>query len=387
MTASVPCPRCNSFKAVDRACKRCESIQDHDLQLLSQNVRLAKQRQGLQDINRIERKSFREYARIENAVTNYTGELVKLLKESSFTSIQDRTPVAVSDNVVIVQLSDLHFNEQVELPSNQYNFDVASKRLAKLAERVIQVGSAHSAGKVVIACLGDFLNSDRRLDELLSNATNRAKATLVAVDILKSFILHLSRHFDVEICAITGNEGRAGKELGWSEKLATDNYDYTIYQVLKLVLGDSQGIDFKGFEANELVFEVHGKNFLCIHGHQVGQATQKTMQEISGRYANQGVTIDYILFGHIHASYIGDYHARNASLVGANAYSESGLMFSSKAAQNIHLVSASGIDSMKIDLQDVSAVEGYEFNQEWKEGAASRVVKQNKALVSFRVEA
>jgi len=35
--------------------------------------------------------------------------------------------------VLIVQLSDLHFNERVELPSNRYDFTVAAQRLRKLA--------------------------------------------------------------------------------------------------------------------------------------------------------------------------------------------------------------------------------------------------------------
>jgi hypothetical protein len=56
--------------------------------------------------------------------------------------------------------------------------------LSSNTARVKQLGRCYGARKVVVACLGDFLNSDRRLDELLSNATNRSKATLLAVDIL-----------------------------------------------------------------------------------------------------------------------------------------------------------------------------------------------------------
>ena len=52
-------------------CRDCgknfsETIQHEEI--IGQNVRLAKQKQALQDLNRIERKSFRENARIENAV-------------------------------------------------------------------------------------------------------------------------------------------------------------------------------------------------------------------------------------------------------------------------------------------------------------------------------
>ena len=40
-----------------------------NLELIQENVRLAKQKQSAQDRNRIQNKSFREYARVENAVS------------------------------------------------------------------------------------------------------------------------------------------------------------------------------------------------------------------------------------------------------------------------------------------------------------------------------
>ncbi|MFN9646836.1 MAG: hypothetical protein ACK55C_01400, partial [bacterium] len=117
-------------------------------------------------------------------------------------------PAPNDEAVLIVQLSDLHFNEQVDLPNNRYDFSVAAARLAKLSASVKQLGRSYGASKVVVACMGDFLKSDRRLDELLSNATNRSKATLLAVDILRAFLLDLRSEFNLEIYGITGNESR-----------------------------------------------------------------------------------------------------------------------------------------------------------------------------------
>jgi predicted phosphodiesterase len=349
---------------------------DQDRELLQFNVRLAKARQAQADTNRIERKAFREHARVENAVAAYTRELCSLLDERGFTKGIKLAPIPEGgDSVLIVQLSDLHFNERVELPSNRYDFTVASQRLRKLAQRVKQLGQSYGARKVVVACLGDFLNSDRRLDELLSNSTNRSQATLLAADILRAFLLDLREQFQVEVYGITGNESRVNKELGWSDELATDSYDLMIYEILKRGFAGADGIAFKGFRANELLFEVMGRTFLCLHGHQIGSKVQKSVQEIAGKYAAQGITVDYTLFGHLHASEVGDYHARNASLVGSNAYSEAGLNFCSKAAQNVHIVSgatgtdakgAGTIDGVKVDLQDVTGIEPYPFAAEWE---------------------
>ncbi len=363
---------------------------DQDRELLQFNVRLAKARQAQADTNRIERKAFREHARVENAVAAYTRELCARLDEQQFTRGIQLTPIPEGgDSVLIVQLSDLHFNEQVDLPSNRYNYTVAAQRLRKLAQRVKQLGKSYGARKVVIACLGDFLNSDRRLDELQSNAHNRSCASLLAVELLKSFILDLREQFELEVYGITGNESRVSKELGWSDPLATDSYDLMIYAILKHGFEGSEGIRFCGFRANELLFEVMGRTFLCLHGHQIGSKVQKSVQEIMGKYSAQGLTVDYTLFGHLHASEVGDYYARNASLVGSNAYSEAGLNFCSKAAQNVHIVSgAKGtgtIDGVKVDLQDVTGIEPYAFNREWEAYSPKSERKLHTPSVVYQV--
>jgi predicted phosphodiesterase len=365
--------------------------QPQERELLQFNVRLAKRHQALADTNRIERKAFREHARIENAAAAYCRELAGLLESRDFSrGIQLASIPDGGDAVLIVQLSDLHFNERVELPSNRYDFSVAAARLAKLAARVKQLGSSYGARKVVVACLGDFLNSDRRLDELLSNATNRSKATLLAADILRAFLLDLRSQFQLEIYGITGNESRVNKELGWSDALATDSYDLMIYEILKRGFAQTDGIAFCGFRANELLFQVLGRTFLCLHGHQIGANTQKSVQEIAGKYAAQGITVDYTLFGHLHASNIGDYHARNASLVGSNAYSEAGLNFCSKAAQNVHIVTTSAggvaaIDGLKVDLQDTTGIDPYPFAAEWEAYCPKSERKLHNPSVVFQV--
>ena len=366
------------------------AVPDPDRELLKFNVRLAKARQAQADTNRIERKAFREHARIENAVVAYSRELCSLLDERGFTKGQQLpAPKSQGEAVLIVQLSDLHFNERVELASNRYDFTVAAQRLVKLAQRVKQLARSYGASKVVVACLGDFLNSDRRLDELLSNATNRSKATLLAVDILKAFLLDLRTELAVEVYGITGNESRVQKELGWSDELATDSYDLMIYSILKRGFEGTAGIQFCGFRANELLFEVLGRTFLCLHGHQVGANTQKAVQEITGKYAAQGITVDYTLFGHVHATSIGDYHARNASLVGSNAYSEAGLNFCSKAAQNVHIVTGvkggGSIDGVKVDLQDTKGIKPYPFASEWEAYCPKSERKLHNPSVVYQV--
>ena len=85
-------------------------------------------------------------------------------------------------------------------------------------------------------------------------ATNRAKATFLAVDIFQQIILHLNEEFNVSVCAVTGNESRVKKDWGWSTMIASDNYDYTIFKTLEYLFRDSD-INFIDGDPTEIVVE------------------------------------------------------------------------------------------------------------------------------------
>lgn len=356
-----------------------------DLEMLTEAVRLAKSNQRLRDDARIKNKSFREYARIENAVSAYNEAILQELKEISASLVGcDRRSGAFDpdSSVLLVHLSDNHWNELVNLPTNRFDFKVGAKRLKLLAQKTKLLGKAYGAEKVVVFFGGDLLNSDRRLDELLAMSTNRARAALLAVHLYKQFLMDLRADFFVDCFGVTGNESRAKENLGWVDVVATDNYDFTIYSMLQAVFDgtNDEGMRFHDFEANEVVFKVHNETFLGLHGHQVNATDQKKCQAIVGKYAAKGVNVTHILCGHIHSTVISDYVSRNASLVGSNAYSEEALGFVSKAAQNIHIVTPQGLDGFKADLQNIEGVEGYEVISKLEEYNAKSADRAHEAM-------
>ena len=361
-----------------------------DLELLTETVKLAKGNQRLQDIQRIERKAFREHARVENAVTAYNESLLQELQKigASLEGCSRRSgPLDPDSAALVIHLSDNHFNELVNLPTNRFDFEVAAKRLQLLAAKAKRFGKAYGVEKAVVFFGGDLMNSDRRLDELLAMSTNRARATLLAVHLYKQFLMDLREDFFIDCFGVTGNESRAKENLGWVDVVATDSYDYTIYNMLLSIFEavEDKGMRFHPMEANEVVFQLHGQTFLGVHGHQVNATDQKKCQAIIGKYAAKGVNISHILCGHIHATVISDYVSRNASLVGSNAYSEEALGFVSKAAQNIHLVTQQGLDGIKCDLQCVDGVEGYEVLSKLAEYNARSADKAHEAMVEPQV--
>jgi predicted phosphodiesterase len=236
---------------------------------------------------------------------------------------------------------------------------------------------------------GDLLNSDRRLDELLNQATNRAKATFLAVDLLQQVIQELQQDFEVYVVSVTGNETRAKDEWGFSDAVTSDNYDFTITNILRYILRDSVTfIDGEG--PTEALVTVAGQGILITHGAAKNQQTdlEKAVMQIKGRYASKKKRVDFVLLGHLHSARIGDTYARSSSLAGANAYSEFGLQLESRASQNLHIIYKSGNrDSIKVDLQHCDGVDGYKIEEQleaYRAKSASKL-KQKKTIFEIVV--
>ena len=271
------------YKCKSCHCKTVYPIWDADHDIVRENVRLSKQKQKAQDKNRILNKSFREHARIENAVEEYSKELIKLFENNDLHKTLNEFKVN-NKAVGVLQLSDVHFNELVDLENNKYDFEVASSRIRYFVNRAKMYFKTANITNVVLAMTGDMMNSDRRLDELLNQATNRAKATFLGVDILQQAIIDLNQDFNVTVASIIGNEGRANKEMGWSDIVATDNYDYTIFQCLRYLFRN-KSVKFIHGDPSELVINVAGQNLLMLHGHgSVRGKLDTAVHQIAGRY-------------------------------------------------------------------------------------------------------
>jgi len=252
---------------------------------------------------RIERKKNREIARPINAIKELTQELVFNLKklDKKKPRKRKRPKVTIRNGVGVIHWSDHHLNELVSASHNTFDWYVAAKRLRKHVLECILYIKAKGCTSVVVAMTGDLINSDRRLDELLSNAGNRSKALILAVLLYRQALTELQDHFNVTCISVSGNESRMTKDVGWSPEVASDNYDFTIYECLKIAMENS-GVEFPEHDnPSEWVLNVAGQNLLFMHGHtSIARGDQKSIQEKVGMYMGKGIEINAIFWGHIH---------------------------------------------------------------------------------------
>lgn len=357
-----------------------------DEELKTKCVEYKQQQQKYMDTNRIERKSFRESARISNALEEYNKELITAIKKQRCITLKHET----LDNKAcgLVQLSDTHMNELIDIVGNRYDFSVASKRMKLLAVKTKQYFKAFGITNILLALTGDLLNSNRRLDELLNQATNRANASVLAFYLLKQFILDLNQDFNVSIASVTGNESRIEKEHSHSEIVASDNFDSVIENMLKIQFMDCSGITFASGSNKEKLVSVAGQNIVLLHGDGslTKNNTQTAIQLKFGAYAQKGTIIDYIIYGHVHCSNISNYSARSASLCGSNTYNEQELGLVGRASQNIYIFYDNKTrDGIAIDLQNIDNIEGYDIIKELEAYNAKSSSKLHKNNVIFSV--
>jgi predicted phosphodiesterase len=349
--------------------------------------KMAAQLQKSRDNLRVERKQFREEIRYHNAMSELNEEILSALDlhRGFDTTLHRANPHAETEG--IIQISDAHFNELIDMPYNKYDFKIAAQRLDKYVQRSKVLLHAHGVTTVHICFTGDMVNSDRRLDEMMNMATNRAKASVLAAMLLKQVLLDFNKDFNLKVYMVTGNESRMHKEMGASEMRQSDNYDMIIHEMLRMMFLDKEGVEFVDGSCIEQPIRIMGHTILLLHGHQIKMSgVSSQMQRLKGKWSDYlcKQTIDYVLFGHFHTSRVTDLFARSGGICGANAYSDNQLQLSSRASQNMFLVDRDGITGIKIDLQNSDDYDGYgidpllETYNARPYGSASGLLKRKK---------
>jgi len=369
---------------------KIELVGSPDDEIVEENVKLARQKQYFQDRNRVERKSFREQTRIYNAIKEFNEELINEIKAHNLNSFTIKhTTIPSFDKVGIVHISDAHFNNLINLRSNKFDFEIASKRLQYLAYKAKEYFKANGITKVIVCSTGDLLNKDDILDKQLNNATNRAKATVLACHIVSQFLLDLNTDFNIDFFGVCGNESRLTEQIGYSDIVSSDSYDYTLLAMLYHRFLNSEGIKIHlSTSPLEQVINILGQNILLIHGHQMtGRDVVDSLSKILMKYLHDGISIDYVLSGHIHMAYLSDLFSRCSSLCGTDNYAYNGLHLNGRASQNLIVIdSIKNRDGIKVDLQNVpSDCEGYQIVRELEAYDIRGLDKMKKSKTIFKV--
>ena len=322
-----------------------------------------------------ERNNFNKKLKQISELEDLNKELInglKKLKPVNINSFTDYSTDCNNDDVLVVQLSDLHLLELTnELKEQKYDLEVASKRLQKFASMIKEKIVKDSIKKVVIFSTGDIVNSDSITSKLLNNASNKATGIIMGVILLQYFILDIySVCNNISYGGICSNEGRLhGTDNYYSdENIVSNAPDYIIFNMLNLLFKDISGLKYLKGRSNERVLNINGQNIIFSHGIQLKGDYGKAVANMFARYSTKGINLRFAFTGHLHASKISNFFARSSSLTGNNSYGSNELNLNSRASQNMATISKNGdINVVPVDLQNVDNIHGYNIQREVKE--------------------
>lgn len=337
-----------------------------DIGIAEENTSIRKKNQRLQDKNRMLTKAYREGDRYDNAIEELLSKIHENIKTLQPTITPKQQGGTDGRYAGIIQLSDVHFNECVhDVGGNSYDFSIAGKRLRKHVLESMRLFDAYGVKNVSLCLTADMYNSDRRLDEILSNADNRAKGFLLGYDIMRQLVAELAAKYDLTVASVCGNEGRIDQIREYGEHRATNNFDFLLHEFLMRTFPDC---NFVFQHPNHCILSIMGMNILMVHGDNryAKDPDKMAREQVTKIIRGNGIRVDYVISGHIHQAYISDTFSRSGSTVGNNAYNFDGLLLSGRASQNCYIIDGveNCIHAHKIDLQDYSRIEGYDITRQ-----------------------
>ncbi len=256
----------------------------------------------------------------------------------------------------VLMLSDLHLDEVVDLHAmdgiNEYNREIAERRLHAIAENVVKLLKRYVGGVefdgLFVALLGDVITGVIH-DELARTNEAPPSASIVHwVPLLAAALVYLADELDVPIhvAAVDGNHDRFYGKPHHKQRAET-SLAWIIYNWLADTLRDDPRITFALTTAAEQVVPVYSTRLMLSHGDSfrsqggVGGLYPAMLKWLLRRHAMYTQTksdFDFALIGHWHQTLFGQDFFVNGSLKGYDEYAKAlGFTFE-MPAQTLFLV-------------------------------------------------
>lgn len=280
-------------------------------------------------LNRIKR-DFVKSIEIANDIKEY-------LEDLDLDLIEYDKRFEVSDNKLIIQISDIHIGYTInDYKGNTYNYQVAKERLSKLIMEANKMCDMYGITEVVIVNTGDLIENTymRETSQAFECEFNMSQQIAKGIELLYDFCSTVSTFANVKLISLGGNHSRLAMK---NSNIEGDNSNVVIVESLKML--------FKGNECIEVIeidyaddscyFDVNGVKFLAIHGDNRVADSKKLYDSES---------VDVILRGHWHNFNVtsqnnGGYVITCGCLFGSNPYSVKRMACDTKASQTLIVVS------------------------------------------------
>lgn len=180
----------------------------------------------------------------------------------------------------MLMASDWHYGEVVRKEEvggvNEFNADIATKRIKRLTNTVIDLCYNHMGRAstiypgIVLMLGGDMISGDIHEELMATNDRTPVQCVNDLTDLIAAQIEALVVKFgEIYIPCVTGNHGRTGKRMRFKGRVFT-SYEWNIYCNLKRYFKNNKHVHFFIPEQTDARFDVYGHRYLLTHGDTLG---------------------------------------------------------------------------------------------------------------------
>ncbi len=250
---------------------------------------------------------------------------------------------SVSDNDILIILSDFHIGQCFHSMWGEYNSDIAKKRLCKLLNEVIEIQKTHKSENCYISLQGDMISGNIHKTIQVKNRENVIEQIKIASELISSFCYELSKVFNqVIVSSVVGNHSRMDRK---DESLHDERLDDIIIWGIELTLKHIKNIHIsrRNFDSGIAEINIRNKIYIAVHGDY-------------DRYTNSGVSnlcmhlgfIPYaITYGHLHTCAVSEANGvkmiRGGSLAGSGDDYTIEKRLSGKPSQMVCVCNGNGV--------------------------------------------
>jgi transposase-like protein len=241
-----------------------------------------------------------------------------------------------TEHAFMLDWSDLHASEVVNAEQmngiNEYDWDVMLRRHDQMLKSIISFKRKrpYPVRKLFINGLGDMLSGNIHPELKETNDRPLMEAALQLGLDMAEWVARLAEEFEeIEIAGVVGNHPRTTIKQGMKNRY--DNYDWMVYQVMKLRLAAIEHVSVSVPRSANTTVQVFDETHLLMHGDGIRSTmpgvpwggVMRRVAEMTNQYARIGTPIRRFHVGHFHNPNIveGGRILMNGSVKGPDEYS------------------------------------------------------------------
>lgn len=280
--------------------KKTNNSLESEIDLISLKTEKVK----LDQLKKEEDKKF-NYIVNQNLIKEVIEKTVPLFKTSQKAPVKFKAAKMSEEKTLCITMSDIHIGKKI----TGYGYEEFKEKLKNLYFAVKDLILEKKPSKLIIFLIGDVCDGDS-IYPGHSNfiCMNVAEQSIQGAKDLSDYVYNLSLLVsEIEIVCVGGNHGRPGKK---GEHTLRDNWDYVLYQIMKVHLKSVSNVVFNISDDWKVFVKIGSLTFMAFHGDETVQGNPlanlpKAVVSWGDMWQRKGIQFDAAVCGHFHKPIMG----------------------------------------------------------------------------------